>query len=141
VERQALVPHRAASMYALVEDIERYPEFLPWCSGAEVLARDPQRTVATLAVEFRGVRQRFTTENAKWHGERIELKVVRGPLGELPGGRRLTALGAQACKVGLPLASDLANPILARLAGPVFDHIANTFVDAFVRRAEALRAE
>ncbi len=139
VERQALVPHRAAAMYALVEDIERYPDFLPWCSGTSVLARDPARTVATIEVDFRGVRQQFTTENAKRPPELIELRLVRGPFRDFRGEWRFTGLGEAGCKVELSLAYELANPMLARLAGPVFDHIANTFVDAFVRRAAALR--
>lgn len=141
VERQALVPYRAESMYALVEDIERYPDFLPWCSGARVLSRDPRQTVATIEVDFRGVRQQFTTENAKRPGERIELRLVRGPFRDFRGEWRFTSLGEAACKVELSLAYQLANPILARLAGPVFDYIASTFVDAFVRRAEALHTE
>ena len=136
----ALVPHRAAAMYALVEDIERYPDFLPWCSGATVLVRDPHQTVATIEVDFWGVRQRFTTANAKQPPERIELRLVRGPFRDFRGEWRFTDLGEAGSKVELSLAYELANPILARLAGPVFDHIASTFVDVFVRRAAALRS-
>jgi ribosome-associated toxin RatA of RatAB toxin-antitoxin module len=138
IERQALVPHSAASMYALVEDVESYPRFLPWCSGAEVEFRDAERTVATLHVEFRGVRQAFTTENTKQPGRRIALALVRGPFRFLQGEWRFQGLAEDACRVELALAYQLGNPVLDRLLGRVFDHIANTFVDAFVRRADAI---
>ena len=140
VERQALVPYSAASMYALVEDVESYPRFLPWCSGAEVAFRDALRTVATLRVEYRGVRQQFTTENRKRPAEHIELALVRGPFRSLRGEWRFVALAEEASRVELSLAYQLGSPILDRLLGPVFDHIANTFVDAFVRRADAVAA-
>jgi ribosome-associated toxin RatA of RatAB toxin-antitoxin module len=140
VERQALVPYSAARMYALVEDVESYPRFLPWCSGAAVEFRDALRTVATLHVEYRGVRQQFTTENRKRPGERIELGLVRGPFRSLRGEWRFAALAEDACRVELSLAYQLRSALLERLFGPAFDHIANTFVDAFVRQADAVAA-
>jgi ribosome-associated toxin RatA of RatAB toxin-antitoxin module len=138
VERQALVPYSAARMYALVEDVESYPRFLPWCSGAEVAFRDAVRTVATLHVAFRGVRQQFTTENRKRPGEAIELALVHGPFRSLQGEWRFKVLAEDACRVEFSLAYQLGSPVLDRLLGPAFDHIANTFVDAFVQRAGAL---
>jgi ribosome-associated toxin RatA of RatAB toxin-antitoxin module len=138
VERQALVSHAAARMCALVADVESYPRFLPWCSGAEVLSRDATRTVATLHVDYRGVRQQFTTENRTHAPEHIELALVRGPFRSLNGEWRFTPLAADACRVELALAYQLASPLLERLLGPVFDQIANTLVDAFVRRADAV---
>jgi len=138
VERQALVAHSAARMYALVEDVESYPRFLPWCSGAEVEFRDPNRTVATLHLALRGVRQQFTTENTKYPGKRIEIALVRGPFRALNGEWRFAALADRGCRVELGLTYQLASPMLDRLLGPVFDQIANTLVDAFVRRADAL---
>ena len=138
VERQALVAHAAHDVYALVADVEAYPAFLPWCAGVEVLARDGPLTVVTLHVRFRGLRQRFTTRNALRAGERIEMKLVDGPFRSLDGVWRFVRLGERACRVELGLAYELASPLLARMAGPAFDQIANTFVDAFARRADAL---
>ena len=140
VVRQAIVPYSAAAMYALVSDIARYPEFLPWCSGTEVLEQSEHKTVATIKVSYRGVRQQFTTENRNTPGERIELGLVRGPFRAFHGEWRFTPLGQEACKVELALAYQFSSPVLDRLAGPVFDYIANTFVDTFVRRAEALHS-
>ncbi len=138
VERSALVAHSAASMYALVEDIESYPRFLPWCSGAAVEHRDETRTVGTLRVDFKGVHQSFTTENLKTPGESIEMRLLRGPFRSLEGRWRFVPLTPEASRVELHLVYQFANPLLGRLVGPVFNHIANTLVDAFVRRADAL---
>ena len=138
VARQALVAYGAAEMYELVADVESYPVFLPWCRAVEVALRETERTIATLHVDFRGVRQAFTTENTQRHGERIAMRLVRGPFRHLEGEWRFVQLGEAGCRVDFALAYQLANPVLQRLAGPVFDHIANTFVDAFVRRADAL---
>jgi ribosome-associated toxin RatA of RatAB toxin-antitoxin module len=138
ISRQALVPYGAAEMYELVDDVESYPRFLPWCRAVEVTLREPERTVATLHVDFRGVRQSFTTENTHCRAERIAMRLVRGPFRHLEGEWRFAPLGEAGCRIDFALAYQLAGPVVARLAGPVFDHIANTFVDAFVRRADAL---
>jgi ribosome-associated toxin RatA of RatAB toxin-antitoxin module len=138
VSRQALVGYGAAEMYALVEDVEAYPRFLPWCSAVEVSVREPARTVATIHIDFRGVRQQFTTENANEPGERIEMRLVRGPFRALHGEWRFVQLGEAGCRVDFDLAYQLASPVLDRLVGPVFNQIATSFVDAFVRRADSL---
>jgi ribosome-associated toxin RatA of RatAB toxin-antitoxin module len=138
VERSALVGHQAAELFALVADVEAYPAFLPWCAAAEVSRREPSQVVATLHVSYRGMRQRFTTRNAMVEGARIEMELVEGPFRQLSGLWRFTALAADACRVDLRLAYELASPLLARAIGPAFDHIANSLLDAFVRRAEAV---
>ena len=138
VSRQALVGHSANEMFALVEEIEAYPQFLPWCSAVEVALRAPTRTVATLHIDFRGVRQRFTTENLNRPGERIEMRLLEGPFSSLHGEWLFAQLGDSGCRVEFELAYELASPVLGRLIGPVFNQIATTLVDAFVRRADAL---
>lgn len=127
-------------MYGLVEDIESYPLFLPWCSGTEVHQRDECSTVATIHVDYRGLRQQFTTENTKQPGVSIAMRLVRGPFKQLEGVWSFTSLSPEASKVQLRLSYKLANPLLERLGGPVFNYIANTFVDAFVHRADSLHA-
>ncbi|MBX6392334.1 MAG: type II toxin-antitoxin system RatA family toxin [Burkholderiales bacterium] len=138
VERSALVHYPAQQMYSLVEDIESYPLFLPWCSGTEVHERDEARTVATIHVDYHGLRQRFTTENAKVPGRSIDMRLVEGPFSALDGLWTFKPLDDENCKVELRLSYKLAHPLLERLGGPVFNYIANTFVDAFVKRADAL---
>lgn len=140
VERSALVAHGAATMYALVENIESYPLFLPWCRATEVRLREPERTIATIHIDYRGVRQSFTTENAKEADASIAMRLVEGPFRKLEGLWQFRPLAEDASKVELRLAYQLASPMLARLVGPVFEGIANSMVDAFVRRADAIRA-
>ncbi len=139
VDRSAIVPHSAETLYAMVADIEAYPEFLPWCTGTEIIERSGERVVATLHVSFGGIRQRFTTENRNLPGRAIVMALVSGPFLHLSGTWRFEALGENAAKVSLHLEYQLASRLLERVAGPVFGHIANTFVDAFVKRAEDVR--
>ena len=138
VDRSALVEHPAGLMFQLVERVEDYPRFLPWCSGVDLLTREPGRTVATLHVLYHGIRQQFTTDNANRPGESIEIRLVSGPFKHLVGLWHFKPLGEEACKVSLHMEYQLSNALLAGVAGPVFGHIANTFVDAFVRRAHAI---
>jgi ribosome-associated toxin RatA of RatAB toxin-antitoxin module len=139
VDRSALVEHSAAQMYALVEDIESYPRFLPWCSSVEIASREPGRTVATLHVLYHGIRQNFTTDNRNVPGRSIDIRLVSGPFRHLLGAWRFEPLAAEASKVSLHMEYQLSNALLSKMMGPVFGHIANTFVDAFVRRAQALQ--
>jgi ribosome-associated toxin RatA of RatAB toxin-antitoxin module len=138
VDRSALVERPASLLYALVEDIESYPKFLPWCSGVDIVSREPGRTVATLHVLYHGIRQNFTTENLNVPGKTIDIRLVSGPFKHLLGAWRFTELGPNAAKVSLHMEYQLSNALLSGVVGPVFGYIANTFVDAFVRRAESL---
>lgn len=125
-------------MFALVADIESYPHFLPWCSGARVLARDGQQVTAELVINFHGLRQRFTTVNDQHLDERIGLQLVDGPFSRLDGGWQFASLADDACKVELLLQYEFNNFLLERLVGPVFHQIASTMVDSFVKRADAV---
>ncbi len=136
VARSALVAHSAAQMFALVDDAESYPRFLPWCSGASVEHRDAERTVATLHISFHGIRQQFTTENIKQPGRTISMRLLRGPFKALKGEWQFDPLAEEAARVQLRLEYQFANALLDRVIGPAFTHITNTFVDAFVRRAD-----
>jgi ribosome-associated toxin RatA of RatAB toxin-antitoxin module len=138
VERSVLVGYSAERMYALVGDIERYPDFLPWCEAARLDARDNDLVTATLHINYHGVRQQFTTLNSQVSNKVITMKLVRGPFRNLDGVWRFTALGEAACKIEFSLEYQFSSALLGKLVGPVFNHIANTFVEAFVRRAEGL---
>lgn len=136
VARSAIVPHSAAQLFALVEDIESYPRFLPWCAGAEVKSRSPASTVATLTIGMRGVKKSFTTRNANRPPEAIDLELVEGPFRHFAAAWRFQALGEQACKVEFSMEFEFASRALATLLQPLFERMADSMVDAFTRRAD-----
>jgi ribosome-associated toxin RatA of RatAB toxin-antitoxin module len=125
-------------MFALVDAVEAYPQFLPWCSGTDVLHRDETRTRATLHVNYHGAKQSFTTENAKEPPAKMIVRLVEGPFRVLDGEWRFNALEERACKIQFRLHYEFSSRLLETLVGPVFSYIANTMVDAFVKRAEAV---
>jgi ribosome-associated toxin RatA of RatAB toxin-antitoxin module len=136
VEKSVLVGHSAQQMFTLVDAVEAYPEFLPWCEAATVSHRDAERTRATLTVNYHGAKQSFTTENVKTPPNAMAIKLVEGPFKVLDGTWRFTALSDAACKIEFRLHYEFSSRILEMLVGPVFSYIANTMVDAFVQRAD-----
>lgn len=136
VARSAIVPHSAAQLFALVEDIESYPRFLPWCVGAEVKRRGPDSTLARLTIGMRGVNQSFTTQNENRAPEAIDMKLVEGPFRRFAAGWRFHPLGERACKVEFSMEFEFASRTLAVLLQPLFEMIANSMVEAFTRRAD-----
>lgn len=137
ISKTVLVEHSPQQMFDLVDEVERYPEFLPWCGGSSVSFRDESTTRATIHISYRGIRQSFTTENAKVRPQSMSVKLVQGPFRKLDGEWRFLALTGGGCKIEFRLHYEFASRILEKLVGPVFHYIANTLVDAFVRRAEA----
>jgi ribosome-associated toxin RatA of RatAB toxin-antitoxin module len=135
VEKSVLVGHSAEEMFALVDEVERYPEFLPWCDGARVHYRDTHRTRATIHINYHGVKHNFTTENTKEPPYRMSVRLVEGPFRVLDGEWRFLALAKHACRIEFRLHYEFSSWILEKLVGPVFSYIANTMVDAFVQRA------
>lgn len=141
VQKSALVPYAADRMFALVEDFERYTEFLPWCAGAQVLSRGDSVVLARLDIDYRGIRQSFTTENINFPGEAINMRLRDGPFKKLEGGWKFNALAPAASKVELTLDYAFANALLEKAVGPVFSFISNTMVERFVARADQLYRE
>ena len=135
IARSAIVESSAEAFHALVEDVESYPEFLPWCAAASVRSRAPGRTVATLTLAVKGVRQSLTTENLSAPGRSIEMRLLEGPFRRFSAEWRFTPLGESAAKVEFSLAFEFANRILAKALGPVFERLVDSTVEAFVRRA------
>ena len=136
IKKSVLVPYSAAQMFDLVDDVEQYPEFLPWCGGSEVLATNPEGKTARIHIDYHGVRAQFTTDNVNARPDSIVVTLKEGPFRALNGEWTFRALEPQACKVELVLAYQFATPVLEAVVGPVFGHIGNTFIEAFVRRAE-----
>ena len=139
VNKSVLIWYSPEEMYALVIDIAAYPQFLPWCDHASVVAADGAGMTAEVGIAFAGIRQTFSTRNLHTPGREVAMRLVNGPFSKLDGKWRFVPLadGAQrACRVELVLNYGFDNPALGALVGPVFDRIAGSLVDAFVKRAQ-----
>lgn len=123
-------------MFDLVNDVERYPEFLPWCAAAEVRSRGDDAMVATLEIRRAGISHRFTTRNRMTRPERLTLELLDGPFDHFDGLWQFTPLSSDACKVALDLDFDYAGRLIRAALGPVFNRSADTLVDAFCARAK-----
>jgi ribosome-associated toxin RatA of RatAB toxin-antitoxin module len=135
VEKSVLIERSAQQMFDLVDDVEGYPGFLPWCSQTRVEFRDERKTVATLHVNYRSVKTHFTTENEKKIPLSMSIKLVDGPFRRLEGLWYFKPLAENACKIEFRLSYEFSSKVFEKVIGPVFSQIANTFVDAFVMRA------
>ena len=139
VHRSVLIWYSAQEMFGLVTDVAQYPKFLPWCDHAEVLEQDAHGMKAEVGISFGGIRQTFTTRNEHEQDRKVVMRLVDGPFSNLDGRWNFVPVGTEgqrACKVELSLNYGFKNSALAAVVGPVFDRIAGTLVDAFVKRAE-----
>jgi ribosome-associated toxin RatA of RatAB toxin-antitoxin module len=144
VHKSVLIWYSADEMYALVTDVARYPEFLPWCDRSRVIEQDDAGMTAEVGLSFSGIRQSFTTRNTHVQGREVRLKLLDGPFSSLDGTWKFEPVGEageRACRVELDLAYGFSNFALQALVGPVFDKIASTLVEAFVKRAEQVYGE
>lgn len=138
VNRSALVPYSAREMYTLVDDIESYPDFLPWCTSSRVLHRDDDEVRAVIELARGGMRKSFTTCNRLQKNKMIEIRLVEGPFRHLEGFWRFDTLSEQACRVSLDMDFEFSSKVIGLLLGPVFNQITSTLVDAFRTRAVAV---
>lgn len=139
IQKSVLLWHSAHEMFALVTDVQHYPEFLPWCDHSEVLERVAGGMVAKVGMSIGGLRQSFTTNNTHVEDRQVLLRLVDGPFSHLEGCWDFTPLGdgsQRACKIEFRLSYSFSSATLAKLVGPVFDKIAGNLVDAFVKRAD-----
>jgi ribosome-associated toxin RatA of RatAB toxin-antitoxin module len=137
VRKSVIVARPREALFALVDRVEAYPEFLPWCSGAEVLERGERHTRARLRIDYHGLESHIETRNENEPPERITLEFLDGPFREFHGAWTFAALGDAGCRVELALEYAFANRALEAMLGPVFGHIMETLVDRFVARAES----
>lgn len=128
-------------MFDLVNDVARYPEFLPWCRSTRVVEESDEHMVATIEVAKGGIHQSFTTRNSLQPPERLELSLVEGPFRSLRGEWRFQPLSDEACKVELHLQFDFSNRIVSMAFGPVFNQVCETMLDAFVQRARQVHGD
>jgi ribosome-associated toxin RatA of RatAB toxin-antitoxin module len=138
VRKSVIVARPASAMFALVEDCERYPEFLPWCADACVHERTALHTRATLEIDYHGLKSHVTTINHLSPPERIELEFVEGPFETFRGRWRFVPLADDGCRVEFELDYAFSTKTMEVLVGPMFGHIIDTLVDRFVQRAESM---
>jgi len=138
ISKSALVAYSPAQMFALVDGVEVYPEFLPWCSSTRVLSRTPDELQATIELSTGGIRKAFTTCNRNQKNKMIEIRLVEGPFKQLEGFWRFDALGEDGCKISFDLQFEFASRMLDMVVGPVFSQIADSLVDSFHKRAVAV---
>jgi ribosome-associated toxin RatA of RatAB toxin-antitoxin module len=144
IQKSVLIWFSPEEMFRLVTDVARYPEFLPWCNQSQVLEQDDQGMLAEIGISMAGVSQVFTTRNTHLAGREVHMQLVKGPFSKLDGIWRFSPVGdgaQRACKVELTLNYGFSNAALAAIVGPVFDRIAASLVDAFVKRAERIYTE
>ena len=138
INKSALVPHSPEEMFKLIDDIEAYSEFLPWCGKATEISRDEKNVEASLFISHSGLNKEFTTQNKNTEFEKIEMHLVNGPFKNLDGVWLFEQLGETACKVSLNLEFEFSSKIISVTLGPVFSKIANSLVDAFIKRADTV---
>jgi len=138
VKRSALVGKPPAQLFTLINDIESYPQFLPWCIHARVQSRSPQQIVATLGVRRGALHGEFTTRNTLEPDRRIAMHLVSGPFRLLQGEWRLTPIEANGCRVDLAMKFAFRNPLTAVLFERSFAATIGSLVEAFVARARQL---
>jgi ribosome-associated toxin RatA of RatAB toxin-antitoxin module len=145
IHKSVLIWYSARQMFDLVSDVASYSQFLPWCDKAQVLEKHVDGQTAEIGLNFKGLRQSFSTRNTytRLPDGTLEdrLALVKGPFSQLDGVWRFTPVGdisLSCCKIELQLSYDFDNAAMAALVGPVFDRIATSLVDAFVQRAETV---
>ena len=138
VHKSVLLGYSAEQMFALVDRVEDYPLFLPWCGGVEVKDREEGRLVATLKINYHGVKQSFTTENTNQRPTSMTMRLLEGPFKHLNGTWHFKPLREDACKIDFDLQYEFSNKLIEQIIGPVFNMIANSFIDAFSKRAEVV---
>ncbi len=138
IHRQALMPYSAQQMYQIVNDVEAYPSYLPWCASSQVLSADQSSMQARIKMQKGKLNQSFTTRNSLAPGQSIHMQLVEGPFKTLSGDWTFTALSDASCKIELQLDFAFSNRIVSMMIGPVFTQIANSLVDAFCQRAHHL---
>ncbi len=141
IHRSAFVPFTCAQMYDLVNDIEQYPQFLPWCPNTEILSRSEQEIKATIHFAKGALAKSFTTENRLTPNQRVEMRLLEGPFRQLEGVWQFESIAGQGSRVTLNLSFEFNNKLLAFALGPFFHQIAASMVESFTKRAQQIYAK
>ncbi|PJG86291.1 type II toxin-antitoxin system RatA family toxin [Conservatibacter flavescens] len=136
INQSALVPYSAKQMYQLVNDYERYPEFLPGCIASRTLQQNEYEMVGELTIRKAGIRQTFATQNTLSPAQSIEMKLVKGPFRFLQGRWDFEELDEKSCKISLQLEFEFTNPIIQFAFGKIFTELTAKMIEAFKKRAK-----
>jgi ribosome-associated toxin RatA of RatAB toxin-antitoxin module len=143
IHKSVLIWFSPEEMFRLVTDVNAYPQFLPWCDHARVLETTESGMTAEVGIKMAGIKQSFTTRNTHVPGREVQMALIDGPFSNLSGGWTFSPVGdgsQRACKVELKLHYGFSSAALSAVVGPVFDKIASSLVDAFIKRAEQVYA-
>ncbi|MCW5589019.1 MAG: type II toxin-antitoxin system RatA family toxin [Legionellales bacterium] len=135
ISRQAIVPYTCAEMFDLVNDIEAYPQFIPWCQSSTLHSHNEHEIQASLCFARGGISKCFTTCNRMQRHKMIQVKLISGPFKRLEGYWLFDALNEKTCRVSLNLEFEFAGKLISLAFGPLFQQVANTLVDSFRKRA------
>jgi len=138
VHKTVLINYSAEQMFALVDRVEDYPEFLPWCGGVDVEDRQDNKLKAKIKINYHGLKQSFTTENINVPPSNMSMHLVEGPFKHFEARWHFKPLRADACKIEFDMQYEFSSRILESVIGPVFSMIAGSFVDSFCKRAESV---
>ncbi len=138
ISRTTLVPYTSDEMYVLVNDIESYPSFLPWCTEAKILSQQEESLTATLSMALGKIKQSFTTENTMQDGSRIDIQLIEGPFKHLSGYWRFIQEDEQSCHIHLHMHFEFKNKIIKQTLGRAFYKVMDTLVESFVQRAQQI---
>jgi ribosome-associated toxin RatA of RatAB toxin-antitoxin module len=141
ISRSALLPYSAREMYDLVADVESYPQFLPWCSGAKILSQDDEHAVAAIDISYHKLHKTFTTRNTLHPVRSMEMELVEGPFSHLHGLWRFDDLGDSNSQISFNIEFGFSNRVIALTLGPVFGKIADKLVENFRKRAVSIYGE
>ncbi|MGR9043919.1 MAG: type II toxin-antitoxin system RatA family toxin [Gammaproteobacteria bacterium] len=136
VKKSALVRYSAHQMFDLVDDIEAYPQFLPWCEGSRILRREGDIVEAELLIAKGGFKKSFATRNKSDPGGRITIALLNGPFSYLEGQWNFMPLREDASKISLDLEFEMSGKLASLAFGAVFNQICNTMVSSFTQRAK-----
>ncbi len=138
ISKTTVVPYTPNEMYALVNDIESYPAFLPWCIAAKILSKKEESLIASLSLAMGKIKQSFTTENTMREGLRIDIRLIDGPFKHLSGYWKFNPEDEQSCHIQLHMNYEFKNKIIKYALGKVFYIVMNTLVESFVQRAQQI---
>lgn len=137
IKRDAVVPYSPAQMYGLVDQIELYPEFVPWCQATEILSRNEDEVQARLHFARGALQRSFVTCNRLQQHKTIEMRLIEGPFHHLEGFWLFEAL-PEGCRITLDMEFEFSSKLMVMLFAPVFHSVADSLVDVFCQRARDL---